>query len=143
MCVYDRHNLLPVIPYSQLFLVPKYIPGITLNFMHDSNLFSYLQYPATSQVPDYKVFYINNLSQRPISPGQAGRNILTISVPGENIYWCPINENSQIAGERLVYAKNTMGQFQIATVPPSLNIPLPFPLVSLKDAVIKDEIDDS
>ena len=94
-------------------------------------------------MPDYKVFYIDNLSQHPISLRQAGRTLLAISVPGQDIYWCPINENSQIAGERLVYAKNTMGQFQIATVPTSLNIQLPFPEVSLKAAVMKDGNVDS
>jgi hypothetical protein len=52
--------------------------------------------------------------------------LVTISVPGEDIYWCPIHEDSTVPGERLVYAKAAMmGQFLISPVPSSEHIPLP------------------
>ena len=55
-----------------------------------------------------------------------------------------MNEGSFTPGERLVCAKDVMGQFHITNVPSSTNISLPMPELSLgKSQVIDVEDDDS
>ena len=72
---------------------------------------------------DYDVFYIQNPSRKPMNPRLTGKTqTVTISVPGQDIHWCPINEDHHSPEKRRVYANKTMGHFQFKELPKNFNI---------------------
>ena len=82
------------------------------------------QYPDTSPPPpEYQTF---NILVQDVDTTQG---IVSIKALGQDIFWCPINENSRTAGERLVSVRSMIGMFKIAAVSQSFNINPPLPNV--------------
>ena len=98
------------------------------------------QYPGATppQVPEYQTFTIQDVDKK--------KKIVSIKALDQDIYWCPINENSRIAGERLVNVKSTIGEFLIVPVRERFNICPPLyvlSLVGLEKIVVPGDEDDS